>query len=57
VGGVLEYTSLILGYRWLLILVAVLYSLAFVTSRASRRAGGPLPARVTATPRARHATS
>jgi hypothetical protein len=56
-GGVLEYTSLIFGYRWLLILVAVLYSFAFVTSRASRRAGGPLPDRVTAIPRARHATS
>jgi Spermine/spermidine synthase domain len=34
VGGVLEYTSLVLGYRWLLVLVAVLYGLAFVTSRA-----------------------
>lgn len=47
VGGVLEYTSLIFGYRWLLILVAVLYGLAFVTSRAGRRTGVPLPARVT----------
>ena len=33
VGGVLEYTSLVLGYRWLLVLVAVLYGLAFGTSR------------------------
>jgi hypothetical protein len=57
VGGVLEYTALIFGYRWLLILVAVLYSLAFVASRASSRAGGPLPGRVTAALRARHATS
>jgi len=57
VGGILEYTSLIFGYRWLLILVAVLYSLAFVTSMAGRRAGGPMPARVTATQRAGQATS
>ena len=39
VGGVLEYTSLIVGYRALLILVAVLYGLAFVT--APRRANVP----------------
>jgi hypothetical protein len=45
VGGVLEYTSLIFGYRWLLILIAVLYSLAFVTSGASRQSGAPLPDR------------
>jgi len=32
VGGVLEYTSLIVGYRALLIVVAVLYGLAFVTA-------------------------
>jgi SAM-dependent methyltransferase len=31
VGGLLEYTSLILGYRWLLVLVAGLYGLAFLT--------------------------
>jgi hypothetical protein len=30
VGGVLEYTSLIFGYRWLLVLVAALYGLAFL---------------------------
>jgi hypothetical protein len=30
-GGVLEYTSLVVGYRWLLVLVAVLYALAFLT--------------------------
>lgn len=46
VGGALEYTALILGYRWLIVLVAALYGLAFVTSRATRRAGVPLPARV-----------
>ena len=44
VGGVLEYTALIFGYRWLVVLVAVLYSLAFVTSRASRQAAGHCPA-------------
>jgi hypothetical protein len=33
VGGVLEYSSLILGYRELLPLVAVLYALAFVFGR------------------------
>jgi hypothetical protein len=33
VGGVLEYMSLITGYRMLLILVAVLYGLAFLTGR------------------------
>jgi hypothetical protein len=33
VGGALEYLSLITGYRFLLIVIAVLYGLAFVTSR------------------------
>jgi hypothetical protein len=33
VGGLLEYTSLIFGYRWLLVMVAVLYCLAFVSRR------------------------
>jgi len=33
VGGLLEYLALITGYRDLLILVAVLYTLAFVTGR------------------------
>lgn len=33
VGGLLEYTSLVLGYRNLLILVAVVYALAFLTGR------------------------
>src|SRR5262249_47255484 len=33
VGGVIEYVSLITGYRALLIVVAVLYGLAFLTGR------------------------
>jgi spermidine synthase len=39
VGGVLEYGSLLVGYRSLLIVVAVLYGLAFVTGREHLRAG------------------
>jgi hypothetical protein len=35
-GGVLEYTSLIFGYQWLLVLVAVLYGLAFLTNPDGR---------------------
>ena len=31
IGGILEYTSLIVGYRWLLVFVALLYGLAFLT--------------------------
>jgi Spermine/spermidine synthase domain len=31
VGGLIEYTSLITGYRWLLAVVAAAYGLAFVT--------------------------
>src|SRR5581483_11703225 len=33
VGGVLEYLALVTGYRFLLIVVAALYGLAFVSSR------------------------
>jgi hypothetical protein len=42
VGGVLEYIALITGYRFLLIVVGVLYGLAFLTSRflAGRSSGG-----------------
>jgi spermidine synthase len=42
VGGALEYLALITGYRFLLIVIAVLYGLAFVTSRflTRRSAGG-----------------
>jgi hypothetical protein len=36
VGGTLEYVALITGYRFLLIVVGVLYALAFVTSRFLR---------------------
>ncbi len=31
IGGILEYASLVVGYRWLLVFVAVLYGLAFLT--------------------------
>ncbi len=44
VGGVLEYGALVVGYRNLLMLAALLYGLAFVTGRrhlgAAGRAGG-----------------
>jgi len=33
VGGALEYLALITGYRFLLIVVGVLYALAFITGR------------------------
>jgi protein-L-isoaspartate O-methyltransferase len=39
VGGVIEYTALITGYRFLLIAAGALYALAFVSSRFLRRAG------------------
>jgi hypothetical protein len=32
-GGLLEYASLIIGYRMLLVVVALLYGLAFLTGR------------------------
>jgi hypothetical protein len=38
VGGTLEYIALITGYHFLLILIGVLYGLAFVTGRRLRRA-------------------
>ncbi len=46
VGGVLEYSALIVGYRDLLILVAALYGLAFVAGRRhlTIRAAGKVPA-------------
>jgi hypothetical protein len=37
-GGILEYGALVVGYRALLIVVALLYALAFVTGRSSLRA-------------------
>jgi hypothetical protein len=33
VGGLIEYTSLIIGFRMLLVVVAALYALAFLTAR------------------------
>jgi hypothetical protein len=44
VGGTLEYLSLITGYQFLLILVGVLYGLAFIAGRrhlAAQRPAGP----------------
>jgi hypothetical protein len=38
-GGVLEYLSLITGFRFLLVVVAVLYALAFALGRRHIRAG------------------
>jgi len=45
-GGILEYLSLIVGYRWLLVLVAALYGLAFITGRRHLRGAGPAIVRV-----------
>ncbi len=45
VGGILEYASLIVGYRWLLVFVAVLYGLAFLTGRQHLRIAGLAAAR------------
>lgn len=41
VGGVLEYTSLILGYRNLMIVALVLYGLAFFFGRRHLTSGAP----------------
>jgi hypothetical protein len=41
VGGVLEYLALLAGYRFLLVLVAVLYGLAFLFGRANLTASRP----------------
>jgi hypothetical protein len=41
VGGTLEYLSLITGYQFLLILVGVLYGLAFITGRRRHTAQQP----------------
>jgi hypothetical protein len=43
VGGTLEYLALITGYRFLLIITAVLYGLAFITGR--KRTSAPPAAR------------
>ena len=41
VGGVLEYASLLVGYRALLIVAGVLYGCAFAFGRRHLRAGSP----------------
>ena len=41
VGGMLEYLSLATGYRALLLVVAILYALAFVTNRFFAREPAP----------------
>jgi len=45
-GGVLEYASLIVGYRWLLVFVALLYGLAFLTGWRYLRVAGPATPRI-----------
>jgi hypothetical protein len=58
IGGILEYLALIVGYRWLLALVALLYALAFITGRAHLRAAGPALAGIPGTAdRARSVTT
>jgi uncharacterized membrane protein YgaE (UPF0421/DUF939 family) len=42
VGGTLEYVALITGYRFILIVIGVLYGLAFLTGL--RRKSGAQPA-------------
>ena len=46
IGGILEYASLIVGYRWLLLFVAVLYGLAFLTGWRHLRTTGPAAPRI-----------
>jgi len=36
VGGTLEYIALITGYRFILIVIGVLYALAFITGLPAR---------------------
>ena len=52
VGGLLEYMALVTGYRALLLLVFVLYALAFATRRASAAASPaePFPASASSGP-------
>jgi hypothetical protein len=47
-GGLLEYASLIVGYRSLLIVVALLYGAAFLTGR--KELGATVPGRAVAEP-------
>jgi hypothetical protein len=49
IGGILEYLSLIVGYRWLLAVVALLYALAFITGQVHQQVAGPVLARVRGT--------
>jgi hypothetical protein len=42
-GGLLEYSALIIGYRMLLVLVAVLYGLAFLLGRRHLGSVAPAP--------------
>jgi Spermine/spermidine synthase domain len=49
IGGILEYLSLIVGYRWLLALVALLYALAFITGQVHQQVAGPVLARMRGT--------
>lgn len=44
VGGMLEYTSLLFGYRFVLLLAILLYGLAFVLRRLKRASEDPLAA-------------
>ena len=43
VGGMIEYVSLITGYRFLLVVVGVLYALAFLVTPRQRRPGDHSP--------------
>jgi spermidine synthase len=45
IGGILEYSALVIGYRWLLVLVALLYGLAFLTGWRHLRIAVPTAAR------------
>jgi hypothetical protein len=45
IGGILEYSSLVIGYRWLLVLVALFYGLAFLTGWRHLRITVPTAAR------------
>ena len=42
-GGLLEYVSLVTGYRFLLVVVAALYGLAFLTYRIVGRDAPAVP--------------
>ncbi len=53
-GGVLEYTSLIFGYQWLLALVAALYGLAFLANPDWRIHGLVTPSADSSSPLAAH---